>query len=165
MDRAQKLIFTAGLALILVGFLLGLAINYFTDHRARLVSKDAYEPVFVLISEKGTDVDWHELQKEINASNRFNAHAIGVHTHSINMGILLLLVGLLFPLFHTGQRSDPVLSGIVIAAWTYPIGLMLQMLNFIKLGEIIAALGACLVIGIFVLVFIRVSRALDSIYE
>lgn len=166
MDRAQKLIFIAGLVLILAGLLFGLGHTYYVNHGTRLVSNDSYEPVFSMISDRHMTVAWQELQQEIHSINRLNARAIDVHTHSINMGILVLMLGLMFPLLITGRPSDiPLLLGFVTATWIYPIGLTLQMFELNIAGEIIAALGACLATVIFILVFFRVSKSLDSISE
>lgn len=163
MDRQVKRFVVAGLILILAGLLFGLVFSYSVDHRTRLTTNDAYQPVFELISEGAEDTDWQTLLREINSASRVYARAIDVHTHSVNMGILVMLMGLLYPVFSGGRRFAEVLAiGFVLAAWLYPAGLMLQMFQSTLLGEVIAALGAGLGIGTFTLLLIGIWRGLES---
>jgi len=165
MDRYQKPVVIAGLALIVGGLLFGLAFAYFVDHQARLVAADAYQPVFELLGENST-TDWRGLQEKINAQSLTHASAINFHAHSINMGVLLILVGLLVPLLGRVQGSGAaLLVGFVVAACLYPAGLLLIALNFTAVGEIVAALGALLAIAVFALLFLKFSQALKSVPE
>lgn len=167
MDRVQKLLFGAGLAIIICGMLFALAFSHFVEHRTKLLTMDKYESVFELISDQSTNANWQKLQKKVNLNSLFYTNANDVHAHSINMGILVILVALLYPLIHItrpARRSDiTVLVGFVIAALTYPAGLLLKMFHINLPGEILAALGACLSIGIFAFIFIRISNALELI--
>ncbi len=87
-------------------------------------------------------------------------------THSINMGVLLILVGLLVPLLARAEGSGmPLLAGFVVAACLYPAGLLLIALKLTFVGEIVAALGAGLAIAVFALLFLKFSAALKSITE
>lgn len=163
MDRQVKRFVVAGLILILAGFLFGLVFSYLVDHRSRLVTNDAYQPVFELISEAAEDADWQALQKKINSASRIYARAIDVHTHSINLGILVMLMGLLYPLFSGGRHFGRALAtGFILAAWLYPAGLMLQMFQFTLFGEVAAAVGAGLAIGTFALLLVGIWRGLES---
>ncbi len=165
MDRYQKPVVIAGLALIVVGLLFGLVFAYTMDHEARLVVADAYQPVFELLGEN-TATDWQALQEKINAQSLTHASAITFHAHSINMGVLLILVGLLVPLLARAEGSGmPLLAGFVVAACLYPAGLLLIALKLTFVGEIVAALGAGLAIAVFALLFLKFSAALKSITE
>ncbi len=165
MDRYQKPVVIAGLALIVAGLLFGLAFAYAMDHQARLVAADAYQPVFELLGEN-TATDWRGLQDKINAQSLTHASAITFHAHSINMGVLLIIVGLLVPLLARGQGSGAALVvGFVVAACLYPAGLLLIALKLTFVGEVVAALGAGLVIAVFALLFLKFSAALKTISE
>jgi hypothetical protein len=163
MDRYQKPVVIAGLALIVGGLLFGLIFAYFVDHQARLVAADSYQPVFELLGENSA-TDWRALQEKINAQSLTHASAINFHAHSINMGVLLILVGLLVPLLGRAQGSGVALVvGFIVAACLYPAGLLLIALNFAVLGEIVATLGAVLAIAVFALLYLNFSKALKSV--
>jgi ABC-type thiamin/hydroxymethylpyrimidine transport system permease subunit len=163
MDRQVKWIVVAGLILILAGLLFGLVFSYSVDHRTRLITNDAYQPVFELISEGAEDEDWQALQREINSASRIYARAIDVHTHSTNLGILVMLMGLLYPVFSGGRHFGGALTiGLVLAAWLYPAGLMLQMFQSTLFGEVVAAVGSGLAIGTFALLLVGIWRGLES---
>ncbi len=165
MDRYQKPVVTAGLALIVAGLLFGLVFAYATDHQARLVAADAYQPVFELLGEN-TATDWRGLQDKINAQSMAHASAITFHAHSINMGVLLILVGLLVPLrAHALGSGAALIVGFVVAACLYPAGLLLIALKVTFVGEVVAAVGAGFAIAVFALLFLKFSQALKSIAE
>ena len=165
MDRYQKPVVIAGLALIIGGLLFGLVFAYVVDHQARLVTADAYQPVFELLGQN-TATDWRALQEKINAQSLTHASAITFHAHSINMGVLLILIGLLVPLLARAEGSGmPLLAGFVVAACLYPAGLLLIALKLTFVGEVVAALGAGLAIAVFALLFLKFSAALKSIAE
>lgn len=163
MDRYQKPVVIAGLALIVAGLLFGLVFAYVVDHQARLVAADAYQPVFQLLGENPA-TDWRGLQEKINAQSLTHASAITFHAHSINMGVLLILIGLLVPLLGRAQGSGAALVvGFVVAACLYPAGLLLIALKVKFLGEVVAALGAGLAIAVLALLFLKFSAALKTI--
>ena len=165
MDRYQKPVVIAGLALIVGGLLFGFVFAYIMDHQARLVAADAYQPVFELLGADVTD-DWRALQEQVNARSLTQASAITFHAHSINMGVLLILVGLLVPLLARAQGAGAgLVIGFVVAACLYPVGLLLIALNATLLGEIVAAVGAGFAIATFALLFLKFSASLKTIAE
>lgn len=164
MKGAARLLVTAGLALILAGFLFSLGFSYAVDHQPRLVAYDDYRAVFERISERGTAADWEALQQRINADSIAHRRATEVHTHSVNMGVLLILVGLLAPLL--GRLEKPrrkALLLFVAASCVYPIGLLMQFLGMNTAGEFGAAVGAAFVIVTLALFYLSISRAIDSL--
>ncbi|UCG71540.1 MAG: hypothetical protein JSV45_09735 [Chromatiales bacterium] len=162
MNGSSRLLLIAGLLLILAGFLFGLGFSLAVDHQARLVAFDDYGPVFVSLGEAGVIPD--EVHAASDQRSLAHRRAMDVHTHSVNLGILLLLIGLLSPLLAGGQtwqrRGLLALAG---AAWLYPAGLLLQFFGSTRAGEIVAAIGAAVIIVAFAVVFLRISRALGAL--
>ena len=164
MTGRSKLLVVTGLALILGGFLFGFGFSYAVDHQARLVAYDDYQPVFELIGREGTAADWQDLQSRINGRSVAHRRAADVHTHSVNMGILLILLGLLSPVLAKRESSrDRWLLGLVAAGCIYPAGLLLQFVGLTRAGEIVAAAGAALAIVTLVALYLGISRAIDGL--
>ena len=164
MTGRAKLLVVVGLALILGGFLFGLAFSYAVDHQARLVAYDAYQPVFELLSREGAAANWQDLQSRINERSIAHRRAADVHTHSINMGILLILLGLVSPVVAKREStSERWLLGLVAAGCVYPAGLLLQFVGLTRSGEIVAAVGAALAIVTLAALSLSISRAVDEL--
>ena len=92
--------------------------------------------------------------------------AAAVHTHTINVGLLMILVGIFLPLLtqpgalHARQPAAMVVSGVL-----YCTGLVLQYGGAVLAGEILAGVGAVSLIATFgwvSLTLIRVTDALQS---
>lgn len=153
----------SGLVLIAAGFLFALVFTLSLDHEARLVAHDAYRPVFELIAGQGESAEWQPLEEAISARSKAHRRAVDVHGHAINMGVLLVLIGLLMPLMsETAGRHAAPLAALIASAFLYPLGLMLQLFRFVTAGEILAAIGAIGAIGALAVLFLALVRRLDS---
>ncbi|MBI4306881.1 MAG: hypothetical protein HY678_11235 [Chloroflexi bacterium] len=162
-SAAQQGLFISAVALMLFGMVFGLAINYAADHRARLALNEAYDPVFALLSE-GADAEAVNMRhSRISGTSLRHSRAMDFHTHSINMGILVLLAGLLYPMIPARRAIDAwAITGLAIAAWLYPGGLLLQFFGMRLAGEILAAAGAVLAIITFLMLVIRLYITLGT---
>lgn len=162
MNGPSRLLLLAGLLLILAGFLFGIGFSLAVDHQARLVAYDDYGPVFASLG----DAEVAPNEVDAGADQRSVAHrrAMDVHTHSVNLGILLLLIGVLSPLLSSAGTARPRgLLWLAGAAWLYPAGLLLQFLGSVRAGEIVAAIGAAVIIVAFAVIFYRISRAVNAL--
>jgi hypothetical protein len=154
----------AGLILILAGFVFGLSFGVSVNHEARLVAHDAYESVFERIAEQGGDAKWRDLEQRITAQSIAHRRAADVHGHSINIGILLIMLGFLMPVSGEARGSDNgLLLVLIVSAGVYPAGLFLQFLTLTAVGEVVSALGAIGLIGSLAALYLRFSRAVDSL--
>ena len=91
MKNLQLVLINAGLALVISGLIFGLYYSTQTDNSATLELKDAYETTFIqIVNEQETD-NWRSTFEKTLTRNTWNSRAIDVHTHSINMGILVML--------------------------------------------------------------------------
>jgi hypothetical protein len=89
-----------------------------------------------------------------------------VHGHCINLGILLILLGLLLPA--AGEVRGPrtaLLPALAASAFVYPLGLFLQYLTFKAAGEIVSALGAIGVIAACAGLYLQISRGVDALHR
>jgi hypothetical protein len=163
----RRLIVT-GLALILGGFLFSLAFSLSVDHQARLVAHEAYQPVLEDIVTDIENEDWRSLTAGITKTSIAHRRAADVHGHSINMGILLILIGLLTPLLAAGNagtgNDNRLIVVLALSAVVYPAGLLLQYLTFTVAGEIVAALGAVAAILSLATLYIRIWKAVDKLH-
>ncbi len=164
MNRLSRVVVFAGLALIVAGLVFGLAFNYFGDHQARLVVYDAYRSTMEAIIQGEPDDVWQQHRDATNERGQTHRRAIGVHTHGINMGIVLVLLGLLTPLLgRLKNGSNRVVWGLVGAAWVYPLGLVLQFAGLTLAGQAVAALGAGVAVLALIVLFRQMSRAVDNL--
>lgn len=158
----------AGLVLILLGFLFALAHSLAYGHQARLAAHDAYRPVFEEIAASGNEADWRKTQAAITAISVAHRRAADTHGHAVNMGILVILIGLLTPLFERARSDDvgtPRGAGIafVLFAGLYPVGLFLQYLRLTTAGEAVAAVGAVGAIACLAWLFLKLVNAVDRL--
>ena len=164
MGRLQKQVVVTGLLLIAAGFLFGLVMTFAADHQTRLLVNDSYSEVFVLLSRDGSSNESKAIQDEADRKALSYSRAVGFHTHSINMGILVILGGLLLPLVGAhGRRRTLTIYGFVFAACLYPIGLLLTLFGLELVGEIAAAAGAILAIATFAVIWLGISQALSGV--
>lgn len=164
MNPISRLVMLAGLALVVAGLAFALGVSYFVDHEARLVAYDAYQPTFETVMQDTIDSEWQAELAQANRISVTHRRAADVHTHSVNMGMLLILIGLLAPLLsRVKKQSTRVLWVMISSAWIYPLGLLLQFAGLTQVGEAVAALGAALAIAALVWLFRILSRALDTI--
>lgn len=166
MNALSRNVLLAGLALVVAGLVFGFVFGFYADHEARLVAYDAYEPTFEAVMRKETASAWQAELEQANIASRTQRYAATVHTHGVNMGMLLILVGLLTPLL--GQllrQSRLLLWAIGSAAWIYPLGLLLKFAGLTRSGEAMAALGAALAIAAMLWLLVSISRALDSLAQ
>ena len=158
-QRTQMHIISGGIALILLGFLFGLVYTYTVEHRSLLNMKDDFESVFTHIAVDAGGEAWRDDYESIKAADFRNSRAIDVHAHVINLGILAILIGLLYPLLPSDSAARRVTGALFLnAAWIYPAGLLLQMLRWKQFGEIVAAVGAAAAILAFALFCLALLR-------
>ena len=164
MDRSSRSIILSGLALATLSLIFGIIFSYWVDHKARLAEYDDYRTTLELIVDAEPAVQWRKELEDTNRHSALHRRASVFHTHAINMGILLILVGLYLPLLKDSRESSPWLAWSFVGfAWLYPMGLLLQLSGFILTGQVIAATGALLAITTLGLLYRKLSRALDSL--
>lgn len=162
MNRISRWLLLSGLLLVLAGIVFGAGFGIAVDHEPRLAAFDDYGEVFSRLGE--AEATRQEIDAAIDRRSVAHRRFAGVHTHSVNVGILLLLLGIVSPVL--GSAGAPRPRGIVVlavAAWIYPAGLLLQFLGLRLAGEIVAATGAVAIIAAFSLFFLKMVRALDAL--
>jgi hypothetical protein len=150
-----------GLLLILAGFVFALLFSWSVGHQPRLVAHDAYQSVFEEIVARGGSGEWREFEQQTTRSSVTHRRAADVHGHSINMGILLIMIGLFTPL--ASRAGARLLTGMAAAAITYPAGLFLQFLGLKLAGEVVSAVGAVGAVALLAAFGFKLSKAVDAL--
>ncbi|MEX2124807.1 MAG: hypothetical protein WD795_13010 [Woeseia sp.] len=165
MTRWSRRLIGVGLLLILAGFVFALLFGWSTGHQARLVAHDAYQPLFEQIAGTGGgDGEWRAVEEEISRNSITQRRAADVHGHSINMGILLILIGLLSSVVNrNGGIDNRLLFSLAVTAVVYPAGLFLQFLGLKLAGEVVSAIGAAGAVATLAVLYWRFSRAVDNL--
>lgn len=164
MTKPARIAMLAGLALVVAGLVFGLVAGIFAENEARLVTYDAYRPTFLAVMQDASSGEWQAALERANQRSMSQRRAATVHTHSVNMGMLLILVALLAPLLAQLRTTRPsLLWAMITAAWVYPLGLLLKYAGLVPWGEALAALGAGLAIAVLAWLYLGVSRALAKV--
>lgn len=152
MEKLQRNLVICGLCLIVSGFVYGLGYTILVEHRALLELKDAYGSAFVEFTQgmeaSKTGEGILDSFDEIKESSVRYRRAIGAHTHAINLGLLVILLGTIFS-FALGKTKKGrwVALLFITGAFTYPTGLALQALGLVWAGEVFAVLGSGAVVA------------------
>lgn len=162
MSNAPRLLISTGLVLTVLGMLLGLSFSYVVDHQPRLVAHDAYGDLVEASGSHEPQAHREQLRASLDARSIAHRRATDSHAHAINMGMLLMLIGLFVPI--VASSGAPVSRSLaltaVAAAFLYPMGLVLQLGGWLLPGEIVAAIGGALVVTSLALLFWRIHRGL-----
>lgn len=156
----QRALLVTGLLLALAGIALGLIHTWTVEHRARLEHRDDWADV---VAAARTGGDWQARAQARSEALIAATRTVDAHTHGTNMGLLVILLALLYPLLEGGSRWPARLAGAFAAgAWIYPLGLLLQRLGPTLAGEAVAAAGAGLAVAAFAALLVRLHRALSA---
>lgn len=165
MDKLQRHFIISGLCLIVLGFVYGFGYTILVDHEALLVLKDNFGSVFVQLAqsmqEKNAGAEIIGSLEELSRTSVHYRRAIGAHTHAINLGLLVILFSVIFAFAYgkTGKGRSMALL-FVLGAFAYPLGLALQAVGLVLLGELFAVLGSgavvcCVAVLLLVLFFAK----------
>lgn len=150
-EQLQRRLITFGLIFISVGFIYGVAYNFYVNRDALLQLKDDYMPAFSQLTEEIiSQADGSRALVEIGQTNIRSTQykrAIGAHAHAINLGLLLILVGMVFSfVMQNSKKARLVAYLLVFGISVYPLGLALQAAGLKLLGEGFALFGATSVV-------------------
>lgn len=147
MDKVQKNLTICGLCLIVFGFVYGLGYTFWVEHKALLELKDAYSTTFLELTRdirnNALDNGLLASVEEVGERSVHYRRAIGAHTHAINLGLLMILLGVLFPFAMSGTAKGRWVPYLFVAGtFVYPTGLALQAFGLVIAGEVFAILGS-----------------------
>lgn len=161
--KGQQPILIFGLGIVVAGFVYGFAYNFGVDHTPLLKMKEApYETTFLQLAQ---GIDSEEAAALPDALNQIKektvsyTRAIGAHTHAIYLGVLVVVLGVLYPLV---RRSAGWLRQVVrlfiAGACIYPTGLTLQVFGYVLAGEALAVIGSGSVIFSLALICMQLLK-------
>lgn len=149
-EYIQRRTIVIGLVLIIIGFLYGFGYSYLVNHESLLQRRDAYEPVFIHLAQDFDTTKESEVLDSLNQISQQNVayiRAVGAHTHAINLGLLVIFVGLLLAVaFDNYEKARWLVISLLGGACAYPAGLALQSAGFVVAGEVFALLGSAAVV-------------------
>lgn len=146
MNREQRLLITAGLALVIAGLLFGFVYGYFVQHGTLLVLKESHRAAL----RSAATGDWGSLRKSLQTGAEINyqlLRAVDVHTHLVKVATWVVLAGLFWPLLGW-QKIDSRLVALALlgGAVFFPMGVFAEIYTHSVLAKALAAGGATLVI-------------------
>ncbi len=148
MSGAERWLVLAALACMLGASLYGAIHGRAHGDETRLVLREQYAPAF-LAAARGDVASAQALLARGQARQVAVGRAVSVHAHLGNLGVLLLLAGLVLPLTGWGRRGRQVVAaGLIAGAVLYPLGIHLQIGALgIAIPRAIAGAGALLTLG------------------
>lgn len=168
MDRIQRRVVVGGLILILAGFIYGGVYTVLVDRTSLLQIKDSYSSVFLIVAEKSEAKNAADILLQLGQLQDLRVRytrAIGAHVHAINLGLVVILAGLLLPLTRLTPDKGRWLATLFLGGGAiYPIGLSLQAGGYLFVGEVFAVLGSGSMVvatGLFLLSLLLV-RSVNS---
>lgn len=146
----------AALALLAAAMTFGLWIANSHDYKSRLESRENYTQVFAALAAQPGRIPAELATRlhDVRTSNR----ALDTHTHAANMALVVVLFALLGAVLDPGRRWP--LAGLTIGALVYPSGLALQAFVDEFAGQLVAAMGAGMVVTFGAIMCVRFLAAL-----
>lgn len=169
MQTLQRGLVICGVSLILSGLVFGIGFGFVADHASVMTVKDWYQPAFVGLSEglankTGNMSDHMALIESIGQRATQYRRAVGAHAHAINLGLVMIILGLILGFAFTDKRyAKWVAWALAVGGCVYPVGLVLQAFGLVFLGEAFSVMGAGLMLAglgsILLVLFLKTSAS------
>ncbi|HSA93319.1 MAG TPA: hypothetical protein VLE48_09940 [Terriglobales bacterium] len=147
MKSPEKVLLGGGMLLLVAGLLFGAAYGYLVEHQPLLVLRESYRDL--LASSAAGDVAG--AQAALTQAQRMNyayVRAVDVHTHTLKLANVILLVGLFYPMVALSEVMRRRLAILFVAAsWLFPAGVFAEIFSPGILPQALAAAGAALAVA------------------
>lgn len=146
MTRDRKILIFGGIALALLGMTYGLYYAVFVEHQTLDQIGGSLAGAFVSAAEQ----NWPQAESSIagyaEAKYRY-VRQVDVHSHWGGLAMLMIVLGVVFDELKFGERTRALLAwSMLIGSIIFPLGVMLQTVNFQVFGSALAIAGSGLVI-------------------
>lgn len=146
MSRDRKILIFGGIALALLGMTYGLYYAVFVEHQTLDQIGGSLAGAFVSAAEQ----NWPQAESSIagyaEAKYRY-VRQVDVHSHWGGLAMLMIVLGVVFDELKFGERTRALLAwSMLIGSIIFPLGVMLQTVNFQVFGSALAIAGSGLVI-------------------
>lgn len=146
MSRDRKILIFGGIALALLGMTYGLYYAVFVEHQTLDQIGGSLAGAFVSAAEQ----NWPQAESSIagyaEAKYRY-VRQVDVHSHWGGLAMLMIVLGVVFDELKFGERTRVLLAwSMLIGSIIFPLGVMLQTVNFQVFGSALAIAGSGLVI-------------------
>ena len=146
MTRDRKILIFGGIALALLGMTYGLYYAMFVEHQTLDQIGGSLAGAFVSAAEQ----NWPQAESSIagyaEAKYRY-VRQVDVHSHWGGLAMLMIVLGVVFDELKFGERTRALLAwSMLIGSIIFPLGVMLQTVNFQVFGSALAIAGSGLVI-------------------
>jgi len=146
MSGSRKLLLVGGLSLVIWGMSYGLYYALFDEHQT-------LETITVSLAEGFSAAAGNDMDKARVALDRYEAwkfeylREVDVHSHWSGLALLLIIFGVIFDQVAFSERVRYSLAWmLVVGAFGFPLGVILQTLSRGVLPQAIAVAGSSLLI-------------------
>lgn len=149
MSGSRKLLIVAGLALMIWGMGYGLYYAIFDEHQTLEQMGGSLAVGFMKAAEG--DMDAAHAQIDTYASTKFEyVREVDVHSHWTALAMLLLLFGVIFDRIGFAEPVRFKLAvALVVGSVVFPLGVILQVFDKGIIPQVVAAVGAgVLILGL-----------------
>jgi hypothetical protein len=147
MSRSRRILLTGGIALAVFGMAYGLWYAIFAEHQA-------LEEIAVSLSTAFSGAAHRDPAQSEAALLRYKEskyvydRQVDVHSHWIGLAMVLMVLGLCFDLVSFSEKLKIWIAvAILIGAWLFPLGVLLQAYDHGPLPRILAISGSALEIA------------------
>ena len=146
MSRERRILIFGGIALALLGMTYGLYYAVFAEHQTLDQMGGSLAGAFISDAEQNFPQSESGLENYREAKYRY-VRQVDVHSHWGGLAMLMIVLGVVFDELNFAERTRVLLAwSLLIGSAVFPLGVMLQAVNFQVFGSAMAIAGSGLVI-------------------
>jgi hypothetical protein len=146
-SESRRLLIIGGIALAVWGMAYGLWYAVFAEHQALDTIGGSLAGSFVAAAERNPVAMESSLQQYREAKYVYERQ-VDVHGHWVGLAMLLIVLGIGFDRVGFPERRKLLLaSSLVIGAFVFPLGVLLQTMSHGAFPRAVAVVGSALVIA------------------
>src|SRR5215467_12334909 len=146
MSAERKILIFGGIALALIGMVYGLYYAVFVEHQTLDQMGGSLAGAFISAAERSGPQSEDSLLNYGRANYRY-VRQVDVHSHWIGLAMLMIVLGVVFDELRFAEHRRVLLAwSLLLGSAIFPLGVMLQTMNFQVMGSALAIVGSGLVI-------------------
>lgn len=146
MSADRKVLIFGGITLALIGMVYGLYYAVFVEHQTLDQMGGSLAGAFISAAARSGPQSEDSLGNYGRARYRY-VRQVDVHSHWIGLAMLMIVLGVVFDELRFAEHRRVLLAwSLLLGSASFPLGVMLQTMNFQVMGSALAIVGSGLVI-------------------
>lgn len=162
MSGSRRLLLLGGIALAIWGMGYGLWYAVFAEHQALDGIGSSLTTLLSAGAERNNSEAKASFDRYAEAKYVYDRQ-VDVHSHWIGLAMLLVVIGIGFDRVNFTERVKLLLSvGLLLGAFVFPLGVLLQTLSHGSLPRAVAVAGSALVIVTLAIAVVGFARSSEA---